>query len=239
MSTQIKHSSWTARDAWRCLLWAFVGQLFGLFAIVVVVRVVPDFIYWLLSPEGAFVLFYLGMLPPLVVILWFTRTNSVAALLKRFDLLTPPGKLGLAGILFGVGLGILGVYVTSRVRLPNSAITARFVGAPTAKQLYLVGMFLTGPFVEELIMRGFLYRAFRNTYGFFGATTFVLLVAGFTHMDVVSKSLWGLFFIMSVNLTICCIRERSRSLWDCILCHVAYNGVLAMETLWVVLKSVN
>jgi len=88
-------------------------------------------------------------------------------------------------------------------------------------------------------MRGFLYRAFRNTYGFVGATTFVLLVAGFTHMDVVFKSLWGLFFIMSGNVAFCYVREKSPSLWDCILCHVAYNGVIAVNILWVVLKSVN
>jgi len=78
-------------------------------------------------------------------------------------------------------------------------------------------------------MRGFLFRAFRNTYGFLFATVLILVLTGLGH-DIISKSLAGFALIMSVNLALCFIREKSNSLWDCILCHLAYNSTLNLLT---------
>ena len=73
-------------------------------------------------------------------------------------------------------------------------------------------------------MRGFMYRAFRSSYGVISSTLLILAVSGLLHLFVfrslgdvaVCAVTWGL---------LCQVRERSLSLWDCVLGHAVWNAV--------------
>jgi membrane protease YdiL (CAAX protease family) len=94
--------------------------------------------------------------------------------------------------------------------------------------LYAGEVILLTPFYEETVMRGFLYKAFRGSYGILGSVAAVLCANTWFHWGLVSKPLS--FAMVSLGaLLLCLIRERTESLWNCILFHCAYNTVATLD----------
>jgi membrane protease YdiL (CAAX protease family) len=79
------------------------------------------------------------------------------------------------------------------------------------------------PFYEEVVTRGFLYRAFRGTYGVPSSVFVVVLFSGYFHWSSVSRSLFTFFSLALLWVLLCIVRETTTSLWNCILCHSVYN----------------
>lgn len=229
MAIRGEQSPWNARDAWRYLFCLLVVELCLFIVMVLLVRAVPSLFRLIHRPEGVFIIVSSEGLSALAIMLWQTHTSSVAAfiaLLERFGLLVSPGKLGIAGVLLGIALGTLGSYLASLGMAPHNPITEGLVTAQPVERLWLTALILFVPFVEEVIVRGFLYRAFRNSYSFSVTTILVLLLAGVGHWGVVSKSLTGFGLIMALNAVLCYTREKGQSLWDCVIGHLAYNATL-------------
>jgi membrane protease YdiL (CAAX protease family) len=95
-------------------------------------------------------------------------------------------------------------------------------GSPSGFGLVLIFLALVvlAPFVEELLFRGFLFTAFRRTFGFWTGAAAVSLLFAVAHgqanvgVDV---------FVLSMFL--CYLREKTDSLWPSIALHALKNLV--------------
>jgi membrane protease YdiL (CAAX protease family) len=93
---------------------------------------------------------------------------------------------------------------------------------PNGFELALIFVALVGlaPFVEEVLFRGFLFAAFRRTFGFWLGAIGVSLLFGVAH----GQANVGIdVFVLSMFL--CYLREKTDSLWPSIALHVLKNLV--------------
>jgi len=127
-----------------------------------------------------------------------------------------------------VGAGTFGGFALWWWSNGGEVSLARHVAAPTdAQQLekalsaggimtaLLVGGLL-GPVIEELVFRGFLYRAWERQWGWFPAAAASSLVFAFMHASIyVAQFFAGLLFV--------CLYRRTGSLRAAIAMHSVYN----------------
>jgi len=78
-------------------------------------------------------------------------------------------------------------------------------------------------------MRGFLYRAFRGSYGRALSTALVICFHTYFHWGLVSRSLYTLVYLSLLQVLLCMTRERTGNVWNCILCHSAYNAAVGVN----------
>ena len=90
---------------------------------------------------------------------------------------------------------------------------------------YLVAL---APFFEETVIRGFLYRAFRGSYGVAPSILSVLVPVAYFHWGLLSRPL-SFICIVAGAVCLCMIRERTASLWNCVLFHAAYNATVTLR----------
>jgi|AntRauTorcE11897_2_1112592.scaffolds.fasta_scaffold00116_19 membrane protease YdiL (CAAX protease family) len=103
--------------------------------------------------------------------------------------------------------------------------------APSAPvELYLIfaALVILPAFIEELLMRGFLFASLRSKLRFWHSTLVVSLLFGFLHTQFFSGEplLWVAFidtFILSVVL--CYTVEKYKTLWPAILAHGLKNSI--------------
>lgn len=90
-------------------------------------------------------------------------------------------------------------------------------------------MTVLAPFFEELAFRGFIYKAFRQSYPIAACITLLVAITAVTHYpDFLSSWLTG--SVLGIwTIVQCYVREKSDSLWDCIICHAAFNGWLMIS----------
>jgi membrane protease YdiL (CAAX protease family) len=86
--------------------------------------------------------------------------------------------------------------------------------------LIFVALVMLAPFVEEVLFRGFLFRAFRETFGFWIGAIGVSLLFAVAH----GQANVGIdVFVLSMFL--CYLREKTDSLWTSIALHALKNLV--------------
>jgi len=105
-------------------------------------------------------------------------------------------------------------------------LTKPFIHQPGPEKYLLVILLLVGPVFEEIIMRGFLYRAFRESYGIILSVSTMVLVTTLTHWGVMTASLWMFLLLAVLQAILCLILEKTRNLWNCIACHFVYNATV-------------
>lgn len=76
-------------------------------------------------------------------------------------------------------------------------------------------------------MRGFLYRAFRESYGIAFTVAIIVMTATVTHWRVMRASPWLFLLLAVLQSILCLILEKTNKLWNCIACHVTYNATIA------------
>ncbi len=220
-------NGWRARDAWVCF-----AVVYGL----TVAAAINLFVFswrWpsafnLSSSQAAFFVTMCGLLIAFGVTLAFTKVSSPDKFLKVFRLNHRPTALAGWGVLFGIGLAFLAMYFTRIGWTHDTALTSRFASAEPSLHVALSLLLLVGPFLEESMMRGFLYPAFRGSYPRMASTAIVVAMSLLMHPDGLSSPGILTLLIISLNAVLCSLRENSVSLWDCIICHLAYNGTLTL-----------
>ncbi len=86
--------------------------------------------------------------------------------------------------------------------------------------LTFIALVLLAPFVEETLFRGFLFKAFRRTFGFWVGAIAVSLLFAVAH----GQANVGIdVFVLSMFL--CYLREKTDSLWPSIALHAMKNLV--------------
>ena len=147
--------------------------------------------------------------------------------LKRTGLNQGPSLIGWCAAWAAIGIGLIDVY---RARRGWTSPT-KGAGAFAERGLLFYALFVTSatPFLEEVVFRGFLYRAFRGSYSGFFSTVSVICVLAYFHWVAVSHSLYSLCCLVSIWALLCALREATPGVWNCILCHSAYNAAVTVK----------
>ncbi|MBL8675601.1 MAG: CPBP family intramembrane metalloprotease [Rhodospirillales bacterium] len=95
--------------------------------------------------------------------------------------------------------------------------------ADTAVALLVAGLF--GPFVEELVFRGLVFGYVRARFGYRPALVVSTLLFAAAHMEVVHVLL-----VVPSGLAFGWLRERSGSIWPCVIGHAATNILAVLMT---------
>ena len=228
-ATEGDERTWRAGDAWICAVVLIVLSLcFNelLWSISRDSRVSAN---WLQSPAGTLVLRLFRTAWWLLVVFLFTRARSAREFFGRSGLSLPPNLTGWSAAWIGVAIGWLDLYGVIKGWVPQSQISSSYYSQGGAMWWsYVAYVVLLGPFYEETVMRGFLYRAFRGSYGIVASIFFVLCVVAYFHWGLLSRPL-SFFCAVIGAVFLCVIRERTASLWNCVLFHVAYNATVTVQ----------
>ncbi len=214
--------------------WLYVAALFGsqLFALLVLVvcwKFSIAFRGWVDTPPGTFSVTVLGGLAAFLVVILLSRVRSLVGLLSLFEFQSLRRRLNYFVLVAGFVLGITGIFLT-RVKMPHFAetypLTKPFIHQLGPEKYLLTIILLVGPIFEEIIMRGFLYRAFRKSYGISASVFAMVLVATLTHFGIMTASPWTFLLLATLQVVLCIILESTNNLWNCIACHIVYNATL-------------
>jgi membrane protease YdiL (CAAX protease family) len=111
---------------------------------------------------------------------------------------------------------------------PSLAWEATLMPARILHQVLIA--WLAGPFLEELVFRGLLFRAFERQLGWLYAAVATSVLFGLAHPDrMIASGLGG--------LVLACVLRRTGSLRACVLVHALYNVLVSWPLLGQVLLS--
>jgi len=218
--------NWSTRDAWKCVgtLFLFGFILFGFNRLFF--SFFPNF--WR-SGFGYFSESVLHYAVELFVAAYFARTETLKTFWKGFSLDIKPSEYVWYGLLLALIIRFFGHFLVAHgwgkgvynYDLDSFRSTIGF-----ERYFFLLPLLILAPICEEMIYRGFLYKAFRGSYSI--AISMILIVAwtANTHWRYYSHSWIAALDLSALTIVQCYLREKSASLWDCILCHFAFNASL-------------
>jgi membrane protease YdiL (CAAX protease family) len=214
---------------WLALIALIGSQLLVLFGIAIWLWSYPRGGIWIATPLGAFTISAISGIAALSVPAIFSRAATVSSIVGLFELRALRQGLNISAPVVGVLLGGIGILVV-RCHLAgdvgNASMARYFVPQLGVAKYLFATLLLIGPIVEEIVMRGFLYRAFRRGYHVIFSISAIVLVAMVTHWNAIASSIWVLFLLAGLQVILCVLLERTHSLWNCIVCHIAYNATL-------------
>ena len=166
----------------------------------------------------------------LVTVLLFSRPLSARDFLSRMGLNRMPTVAGWCAGWVALGLAVLDHYGAARGWTASARIPAQRGGYPTEQAVFLVttSVFI-GPLVEEIVTRGFLYRALRACYPLVLSIGLVICFSAFFHSGSMSRSAFTALCLVSLWVALCIVREHSASLWNCVFCHWIYNAAVIRQ----------
>ena len=217
---------WSARDAWKCLGMLMVFGIVEDLVFHALNRAMPGFYWWRRSGSGYFFMAILQGVIGLLTTAYFTREKTLKTLWKELGLDCKPSDYVWMGIVCALALQFADYVVVTSGLAPGSGLHSLIAASHAfgfEKALYLLPLLLA-PLFEEPVFRGFLYKAFRGSYGIPASTTFIVAWTAWTHWPQYSHSWAAAVFLSLFAILLCYLREKSGSLWDCILCHLAFNG---------------
>lgn len=97
------------------------------------------------------------------------------------------------------------------------SISQDLLGLPYVLGLFMIGIY--GPFCEELVFRGIVFKGYRKTGSPIGAIVLSGFLFGLIHMNFNQA---GYAFVMGIALAF--LMEVSGSIWPPIICHVLFNA---------------
>lgn len=149
-----------------------------------------------------------------------TTSDSVA---HRFGFKTPSPQNGINAILLGSGIALPNLLAAKFGLLnPHNQLAASFHGGSF---WYFQLLAVLSPFSEEIILRGYIFRAFRANYSLSTSICFMLLIAASLHLSVVWSAPLGGSALLGLNFAASMLMEKTGNVWNCICCHLAYNLV--------------
>jgi membrane protease YdiL (CAAX protease family) len=221
--------TWRASDAWICAVALIVLSFCFNQLLWKISRDSAASATWLGSPLGMLTLRLFRVAWWLLVVYLFTRARSVSEFLSGCGLSASPTLTGWFAAWIGVGIGWLNLYGITKGWLPQSQISLSYYSqGGVLWWSYIAYLVLLVPFYEETAFRGFLYRAFRGSYGVVPSVFFVVCVHSYFHWGLLSRPL-SFISVVTGAVFLCLIRERTASLWNCVLFHAAYNATVTLH----------
>ena len=217
---------WRAKDAWKCIgilicleiIYAPIGQALSL-----------KFRAFYYSPIGVVIFGVFFFAVWVIVGCYFARTNTFDACLRASGLDKKPTN----HVWFGVAMVLLFRWSTHLMYVHHLGPCAhnydlsefrKTIGLE--KLLFLLSPLVLAPLFEEAVNRGFLYKAFRNSYSM--PVSLIVMVGWtcWTHWGSYSESWIAALYLSAWTVLQCYLREKSNSLWDCVLTHFVSNAVI-------------
>jgi membrane protease YdiL (CAAX protease family) len=220
---------WSARDAWKCLgailiLTLTLGLILGI-TLAILHFPHSTFKNWINSGFGDFwgsIFTYAAYLLPAI---YFARTKTLATFVNGFGLDCKISKYAWFGVIMALVIRCHGhFYGWGKISTPDVVFFENTVGF--TRYFFLVPLLLLAPVIEEVVNRGFLYKAFRGSYSLEISMALLVLLAIVTHWPQCHNSPSATFSLGVLTIVQCYLREKSGSLWDCILCHFVFNASL-------------
>jgi uncharacterized protein len=220
---------WRAKDAWKCIgiivLLTEIVLPAGYYALV---SVFPIFYHTLICRICRSLLFFSIWT---ITACYFARTETLAAVKKAFGLDRKPTNL----IWFGLVMTLAIRFATHFMFMLHGGTGAynddldAFRNTIGFQRIFFqLSPLILAPIFEEIVDRGFLYKAFRASFPVAVSVLIMIAWTLWTHYPY-----WRQSWIAALNYSAwtvlqCYLREKSPSLWDCILCHCLSNAVLLL-----------
>ncbi|HLX96754.1 MAG TPA: CPBP family intramembrane glutamic endopeptidase [Verrucomicrobiae bacterium] len=220
---------WSARDAWKCMgMIVLVGFLVST-AIFALRLHFHGFRNWQASGSGYFSRSLVHYAVELFAAAYFARTETFASFCTAVGLDRKPSNLAWFGVVAALALRVLGHFVlihgwSKGVR--DYDILAFQSASGPERYLFLGPLLLLAPLFEESIYRGFLYKALRGSFSLVISMALIVAWTAYSHWSQYSVSWVAALDLSVLTILQCYLREKSDSLWDCIICHMAFNGSL-------------
>ncbi len=165
----------------------------------------------------------------LFAVFYFARTETFASFCKAVGLDRKPGNLAWFGIVAALAIRVFGhiILIHGWSKGVRDYDILAFKSTPGHERyLFLAPLLLLAPLCEESIYRGFLYKAFRGSCSVVVSMIFIVAWTAWSHWSQYSVSWMAALDLSMLTILQCYLREKSDSLWDCIFCHMAFNGSL-------------
>jgi membrane protease YdiL (CAAX protease family) len=217
---------WSARDGWKFIGMITVFGVMWLGVMGTLFRFFPSFYPWRWQPYGYVIVRCATIAICLLTAAYFARTETWAAFCEACGLNKRPSQYVWFGVAFAFCLRLLGhfFHTLGWIREYSQVDLRAFETTHGPERyLYLFGL-LAAAFVEEPVYRGFLYKAFRGSYAMTPSVMIVLGFTAYTHWAQYQYLGWAVISLSSLAIVQCYLREKSDSLWDCIFCHLVFNG---------------
>jgi len=118
------------------------------------------------------------------------------------------------------------VFVLSSVfgiEAPSSKIEILVSNRSVSNTILLIVVAFIGPVVEEVFFRGFLYSAFRKSWGVFPALFISSILFSVVHLQV-----YSFIPLFLIGWLLAYLFEKTRSLFPAIFLHAVYNLILIL-----------
>lgn len=220
--------AWKSRDAWLCLVALIGWDFLFLLWLNAAARLSPGFDHWWASSLGKGIVYLVQDGLWVLVTLWFSRVETFGDFLRPGGLRNGVTIFGWCAACLAIGVALVDGYGASKGLTASSKerLDAGFRLYSVAWFYFTLSAVLIAPFCEELATRGFLFCAFRGRYSFLVTTIIIICFSAYFHRSSVAQSVFTFCCLGSLWVLLCTVRERTGSLWDCLLCHGAYNLAL-------------
>jgi membrane protease YdiL (CAAX protease family) len=205
--------SWRPRHALFFTGAALFLTFLAVVALIALAVTFPSLAHFLSEPAEKSGVMLCGFLIIFGVGLFFARVRTRADFISGFGLTRPSEREIFLAVIIGLLLQFIGIY--------SSAGGLSHLRASRSLHPVDIAVILA-PFFEEPVMRGFVYRAFRNSYPIAGSICFTVLIALVFHLRADFRFIY-FATLAALNVALCLLKERYSSLWNCIACHFAFN----------------
>jgi hypothetical protein len=165
--------------------------------------------------------------------LWATASPNLYSFVKQTSLDRAPTVRGWLFGLMAFALGLFEFYFVDRGVPPSSILRQQAWGSQLGLVAFVFFTAAVVPFVSESFIRGVLYPAYRSKFGIYVATFLVLAFEAW--LDRQGHTALSLSVLLLRGVLLCVIRERTASLWNCVLARAAFVGVITGYTFAVIL----
>jgi membrane protease YdiL (CAAX protease family) len=218
--------NWTARDGWRCFLALIIFET--LLALILHAAHGISALAGLLRDHETLVQSVVKIIRAgiwLSLAYWLSNTRTVCDFIRVIKLDKKPTLGGWFATLIAVVIALLGNYsLVKRFDSPDPAAMFFFKSSGWAFWFYVLFVVSLGPFFEEVVLRGFLLTAFRGNYGILASSMAVISLGMFFHWGPVMRSPYSALCLILLWALLCCLREWTDNLWNCVFAHLFYNA---------------
>jgi membrane protease YdiL (CAAX protease family) len=221
-----------ARNAWPFvaaqLFWVFLSTKGLLF----VCRIIPSLAKLLLAHFVIYnaVVTIVTDVWYLLTAFWFSKSKTIHSFSDDVGLNLKPNVSVLPYVLAATGLGFITVIGAMKGLTGGNWVAQVFAKqSGVAWSYYILYACSVSAFAEEIAKRGFLYQAFRGSYGIPLSITLIICWELFAHWAIASHSIFTFSCYSLFAILLCIVREKTRSIWNCIFCHSIYNAVTTRQ----------
>jgi membrane protease YdiL (CAAX protease family) len=217
---------WSARDAWKFLGMIVVFDFLWYAVTGALATNVHWYRVWRWSPYGSVTMTSVFITINVLTAAYFARTETVATFCEAMGLNRRPTSYVWFGVAAALGIRLFGhvIYLLGWVRgYSNFGVDAFRSTRGPERYLYLFSL-IAAAFWEEPVKRGFVYTALRGSYSVPASVAIIIGYTAYAHWSQYAHLGWAVFSLSALTVVQCYLREKSGSIWDCILCHLTFNG---------------